>query len=478
LDAKLVPRPVYRFCELPNGIQIQRQGCPEVRIYLQPASLMVTSDGREATVGFFEYWKLIDVIASFLIRDWKPRSQRKPWLGLQRWLRRQVARGLSHTVRTHWRRLLESAPPQVVAVQRAIHATTLATAPLTLNEEFYRHKYLVRDILQYRAARIAVAHAGLLFRLVLLRQLEQLVELHRLLQACGGLEPPPVIAEQPSVEITPDVALELLHDWRGLFAPDGLSYRSLDRTLMQLPGGLPSELVCNLCRVRLPRPILSRAELALVLTCADYPNSANGRVLLYATAGEIVRSLSLLAEYLCVPLSVRSTQSIDRLVETVAAFPEHHRGRLPRLTEKAIRWQRLHVPELVGFQRTSLGPDAPTALPPVALPAQPEIRFLRTAREVFDVGIQMQHCIAGYALRAIQGRCFLFQIDYEGGSASVEVDPSGRVIQAKGPRNRANRASLWGAAQLGRWGVTFPRESEAPMPLEENQGIPVDDVPF
>ena len=42
----------------------------------------------------------------------------------------------------------------------------------------------------------------------------------------------------------PDSAtqLERLRDWKALFADTGHSYRSLNRTLMNLPGGVPHRL--------------------------------------------------------------------------------------------------------------------------------------------------------------------------------------------------------------------------------------------
>ena len=61
-----------------------------------------------------------------------------------------------------------------------------------------------------------------------------------------------------------------LHDWRGLFSPDARTYRSLDRTLMNLPDGVPAEPVWLLSRARLERPLLWRFALtALLLLLGD-----------------------------------------------------------------------------------------------------------------------------------------------------------------------------------------------------------------
>jgi hypothetical protein len=56
----------------------------------------------------------------------------------------------------------------------------------------------------------------------------------------------------------------------------------------------------------------------------------------------------------------------------------------------------------------------------------------------------MQHCIASYAKRAHQGLCYLFHVEFEGERASVEVNPQGVVLQSQGPRDRPNKATVWG----------------------------------
>ena len=44
-------------------------------------------------------------------------------------------------------------------------------------------------------------------------------------------------------------ALADLRGWRHLLSPTGRSYRSLDRTLMNLPAGVPGDLVCLLAHI-------------------------------------------------------------------------------------------------------------------------------------------------------------------------------------------------------------------------------------
>jgi len=93
----------------------------------------------------------------------------------------------------------------------------------------------------------------------------------------------------------------------------------------------------------------------------------------------------------------------------------------------------------------------PTARPPFALPEVAGIRFLATVGEVVEEGQRMGHCIGNYAAAAVAGDCYLFHVDYQGDSASVEVGSDGIVRQAAGPENADNPATRWGKRQLRDW---------------------------
>src|SRR5262249_3872495 len=152
------------------------------------------------------------------------------------------------------------------SVQKAVFAATFSDAPLAGESALYQERYLVQDILRYPAAAIAVRNAWTLSRDLPLARLhgsEQARELRKLARSMGlTLHVAASLPEGPSVQ----VQLECLKDWKALFSDTGYAYRSLNRTLMNLPGRAPHRLVCNLRKSHLERPIDSRLELLAVTT--------------------------------------------------------------------------------------------------------------------------------------------------------------------------------------------------------------------
>ena len=94
----------------------------------------------------------------------------------------------------------------------------------------------------------------------------------------------------------------------------------------------------------------------------------------------------------------------------------------------------------------------------------PRVRWLQTVDDVAAEGEQMEHCIASYIPNAVEGRCYLFHVDYQGEAASLMVNQLGQVTQAGGPRNRRNRASAWGRRVLRTWGQRWPDEDPRLQP--------------
>jgi hypothetical protein len=88
--------------------------------------------------------------------------------------------------------------------------------------------------------------------------------------------------------------------------------------------------------------------------------------------------------------------------------------------------------------------------------------------------MEMKHCIASYAERAVNGNCYLFHIEHGDETASIEVDYLGRVLQAQGPRNKRNAATRWGTRALRKWGGGFPSDVQSPELLP----MGIEDLPF
>ena len=129
-------------------------------------------------------------------------------------------------------------------------------------------------------------------------------------------------------------------------------------------------------------------------------------------------------------------------------FPEDHHGRIVGLAEKAIRWHGTAGREREARKTIKrFGTERKLALPPIPLPEVPGIHLLKTVGDAVAEGERMQHCIASYSDQAVEGRCFLFHVEYQGENASVEVSYTGKVVQARGPCNSSNKA----AGGMGPW---------------------------
>ena len=152
-------------------------------------------------------------------------------------------------------------------------------------------------------------------------------------------------------------------------------------------------------------------------------------------------------------------------MQFLSDYPDNHGGNIVGLARKSIRWHDHERGRLIVEALSTMGPERRAFLPPIALPAHPHIRFLATVKDICEEGTAMEHCIATYADKAIQGECFLFHVEHMGTSASVEVSWRGKVLQSCGPRNQENVATQWGRRVLGRWGKDLRQSSQQRPPM-------------
>jgi len=150
----------------------------------------------------------------------------------------------------------------------------------------------------------------------------------------------------------------------------------------------------------------------------------------------------------------RRSNDISLLAEYLRDYPDRYPGNVEGLIERSIEWHREN-PIVVEQERIQISDDAEAVLPPIPLPDDPNISFLKDVKAIRTEGKKMYHCIAGYSQNAIQGEVYLFHVDLDGDEASVMVDRNGKVLQSKGPCNAQNKASKWGALVLGEWGKSL-----------------------
>lgn len=474
----------YTITEQPDGFRVEGMDRTPVTVRLAPTYLEASFQGerdpyrwpdgrRRRRFGFYSYYDLSAYVAEGLMAHWQrpERDDTPDWPGVRGWAVKQTAKAIGKRVHAQWKRLLDKVHPDVLAVQRAVFAATFGVAELATQVELYGHPYVVSDIVNYRAAAIAARHvadlarrqhhAAQLEKARLLRDSKEAQEFQALAEGLGlriQLDTSPVNEyHEPDL----DQQLELMHNWRGLFSPTGRPYRSLNRTLMNLPGGVPSGLVCNLALVRLQRPIVERLELLALTFCAGR-GGLHAHVFHHARTPQIKEAVCRVASNTGNNLSPRRARDVRLVVHFLADYPEEHGGNIVGLADRSIRWHREQQQRVAAQQVERLGSETAAAKPPIPLPEAEGVRFLGTVADIYQEGVDMRHCIASYAVQAVYGICYLFHVEHDGDHSTVEVARNGRVVQALGPGNRRNGAAAWGRRLLNRWGRGFPEPQALP----------------
>lgn len=427
--------------EVSEGFIVEWPSSPPVEVRLEPWNFRVFGGAvPPRRIGLLESRELTAEIAMRVGGI----SRRQAWGSnvprVWKAIIKQFGEATLLTVQAHRDRVLRSVPPRVLAVHAAVlRATGHRKAWLAETEDLYKNRYLVKDILRYRAAAIAVGLFEELWR-------------------------SPYLGERQSrPPVTRTDVLEAIGNWRGLFSPDGKTYTSLDRTLMNLPERVPARLVCALPRLRLDRPITNRLELMTLCLRASISKVAPAQMPVFAqaTEEEIRRALKRVGDNTRRRLDPGRLPDIQFALDFIAEYRGQHYGRLGGLVEKAIRWhEEAHRREMEdAIARMDLDeklkhPHTPTARPRIPLPAINGIRFLETAGEVVEEGRAMRHCVAWRAGGAVRGQAFLFHVEFQGERATVEVLSDGTISQSAGPRNSDNPAARWGAKKLRAWAAS------------------------
>jgi hypothetical protein len=532
--------PRYTVIEQPDGFRVEGRDRDPVSVRLSPAKTFLLveipryeqsgPDGETtgtAKCNLFGYARLLSLIAQGTMQHWRrPPEHEGTWSGAYEWALSHTRRALHvRGVYHQWQRLLTLIPSPQREVIKAVFAATFDSYRLGGETwpEIYAHAYLIEDILRYRAAACAVHDAERLAHLVgcLTREQRETASftgrkapLAPRFEALLSSEAPwpyfwpdsPEQLEERSKqeqERRQELVALLAQDWKAFYSASGKASTSLRRTLMNLPGGVSGKLLCELPKLEavLSRPVTDRVELMTLLLWARQasawaeqlidPMLWEGPIYMKARRGDILSALHLLStqqqraipgEPALKPYRQGLAFLVDYLNDYCRACRQEgvpaHRGTLVGLVEKAIRWHREIVAREQQRYQALLDGTALSALPPVPLPDDPAITFLRSVGDILQEGAAMHHCIASYAALAMRGHCYLFHVRYQGYEASVQVGPTGSVVQAYGPYNRLNRAAEYGRHMLSGWGKTFAtdtkhREAKNDTWLEENDAVPL-----
>ena len=449
--------------ERPDGFTVTLVKRPRVKVRRRATHFEVESRGHQQRVALTER-QLKNAIVDGLMAGWRPPSGLCPparWPP-KLWVVAHVRRFLADPVKAQCDRLLQTVDPNVPAVHQALSAVTSTPCALAMCPELYHHPYLVSDIINYRAAAIVAADKfeDLVCRARRMRvdRSPELADFKTFAAAHGAevtVHIHPVTGRSGSphgAALSLQDALTCLRGWRDLLSPSGHSYRSLDRTLMNLPRGVPARLVCLLNRITLPRPLTDRLELLLVTLYVDRydRDRAQQQVFVTARAPQIREALRRVAAHTRNDLRVTRQRDLRFLIGFLLDVPGHHAGTIVGLADKAIRWHQQQLAQERARVLARYGAQTRVKMPPIPVPADASVRRLETVADIVEEGERMGHCVASCVPEALRGGCYLFHVEHAGDAATVMVDHK-RVVEALGPRNQSNEASRWGAGRLATW---------------------------
>jgi len=254
-----------------------------------------------------------------------------------------------------------------------------------------------------------------------------------------------------------EVWADRLSRWRELYCAPGSVQRSVNRTLAQFGDEASADALWGLRRVPIDAPLPSVQHLE-VLGCLGnrHPHipgppvdDALQEAILRATAAELGTALVLIDEGEFDRVVFGRDPPAVRLAEVLSVVPM---DRLRTALDRRVRFQDLLEEAMHALQHV-LKLHAQTIEPPIPLPRARGVRFLATIGDILKEGVDMDHCVATRAPRALAGSCYLFHVDHEGHEATVEVGSGGAILEARGPHNVSNPAVAWASAALAVWGA-------------------------
>jgi hypothetical protein len=248
-----------------------------------------------------------------------------------------------------------------------------------------------------------------------------------------------------------------LSRWRELYCAPGSTQRSVNRTLAQFGDEASADALWGLRRIPIDAPLPSVQHLEVLGCLGNRHTNIPGRpvdvalheAIVRATATELGTALVLIDEGEFDRVVFGRDPPAMRLAEILSVVPIEG---LREALDRRVRFQDLLEHAIHALQRV-LKLNAQTIEPPIALPRTRGVHFLATIGDILKEGVEMDHCVATRAPRALAGSCYLFHVDHGGHRATVEVDSNGSVLEARGPSNVDNPAVPHGAAALAVWGA-------------------------
>lgn len=482
----------YEVYERENGFEVFpiEKDRLSVKATLSKTGFWRLETGSKTSGLFMGYcfYNLLDSVVSYLYETWKSPvcvslkedeidkldenekeeyyKKRRSYDRVERWARLMTRKTLAKKIRDIWKVKLNSLDSEIEAIQRLAYATSpngngFWDNIILITENRERFKYLIQDFIKYRACRCAV--------------------------------------------LSYDMNYTDFSDWKKLCG--NIENGSMRKTIMNFPGGVPYFYIKYFAKLQQKYDVVKDKYTNMVISYYDIPEPAITRIRFLAyvaliRGGDtnfknvILRSsdedLKNAVKYIWKKMPNGSENDFRRLGSILGAFGiifdyPHSPGKwdILGLAKRSEKWHREITQNRRENQRKNLLKDervslSNTALPPIPLPNDMHIQFLDTFMDVVNEGDKMSHCIASYAERAVNGKCYLFHVDYMGEMASVEVDTCGYVNQSYGPYDRHNKASKYGEQILAKWGKDIQKSKNKSPKLRhaEIEGEKLSEIPI
>jgi hypothetical protein len=461
----------YEISRFHDGFSISQDGKLLAEVWERTYRLSLRSpylraeDCCEQSFGFFEQSRLLEHIAKIAV--WAKRHrywEAPPWLRV--WLRTQARRALAKRVSAERKRLLERVSEPVRDVQRAVFSVSFQAPTAVLQPDLYEHPFVVRDICRYRAAASAVYDADHLVRRKRREGVTSSNVVRGLHLSLGAtlrrIDEQLPHSQMGTPEDVPHV-VEALHDWMALYTLRDRAYRSLRRTLANLPGNVPPRSLRGLQSVELKRPIKQRSPLILFCCVAPAISPEHWHLLQNASTADVRRCLETLSRVIQRPLQLRRIRDLRDAASYLIDGLDRRPNSLIHWANIAGRWHRHRRQAAAREASRELGDDTLTRRPPIELPDDQGIRFLGTVGDVCEAADHFANCLGLHARDAIRGERFFFVIERDRETAVAEVLADGTVGQSLGARNLPNRAGNYGRRRLEQWCQAWPADYQ-PLP--------------
>lgn len=438
------PKSKYSFEPTARGVKIIREGGLEHEVYYE--STYIKAGGLN--FGLYNYPKMVEQVG-YWFADKLITSNHS---GTKRDAGDMIQRAISGRLKPHWDRMVkEVAPPMVRALARQMWGSVRGDAAILHRVELYddpQYAHVLKDLNKYHACRmVAKSLENRPYKSERAELVPILVD--NFVEALNNHPKPPD-------------HLETLKDWRGFLTPT-IPYKALNKTLDKLPRAISVDQLPRLALLKLEQPLTDRLHLIFALSGATHHNwGLHEHLVLSASAEQIKEACRVIGFGLT---SQSRTTMISDAASYILDYPEPYNGDISGLARRSVEWHRT-----VDKYKGSLPEDHALPIPQGVDLDWLEglgIRLLKTAGEVYEEGSTMRHCVGSYASKAARGQCFLFHVEREGESATIEVSNYGKILQAYGFANSKNKACNYGSLFIERhWpqmAAAQPEPSELDM---------------